>query len=193
MSSKTHTTYVALLRGINVGGNTQLSMKELKKSFELLGFQNVSTFINSGNVVFQTSEKDPRVLETLIASNITKTFGYELVVVVRSFEEMKKVLRHVPTLWKQSNTQDYRCDIMFLHHSIDDKKILDELQPRNEVDHISYYQGAVYWSARKDEFTRSSMNKIVAKKICKFMTIRVYNSARRLFKLMEATEEIESK
>ena len=69
--------FVALLRGVNVGGNNMISMSSLKKSFEAMGFPHVSTYINSGNIIFTTKEKDARKLEKKIEQMLSKEYQLE--------------------------------------------------------------------------------------------------------------------
>ena len=76
--------FVALLRGVNVGGNNMISMSALKKSFEAMGFPHVSTYINSGNIIFTAKEKDARKLEKKIEQMLSKEYQLESKVVLRS-------------------------------------------------------------------------------------------------------------
>src|ERR1051326_3690421 len=79
--------FVALLRGVNVGGNNVISMRELKESFEEAGFTQVSTYINSGNVIFTTKKTDARKLERKLEQMLLKDFDLDAKVVVRSLSE----------------------------------------------------------------------------------------------------------
>ena len=79
--SKSKNIFVALLRGVNVGGNNMISMKALKECFEAIGFTEVSTYINSGNVIFNTKEADPRKLERKIEQMLVKDFQLDSKVV----------------------------------------------------------------------------------------------------------------
>ena len=83
--------YVALLRGINVGGNVLISMAKLKEEFESLGFRSVKTLLASGNVIFQTKRTEPAALAEKIASALEKTFKRRLDVIVLSIEELEKL------------------------------------------------------------------------------------------------------
>jgi len=83
--------YIALLRGINVGGHKKLKMTDLKLLFEDLGFENVTTYIQSGNVVF--SAKDGENLEAKISKEIEKRFGWEVSVLVKTAHELTKILK----------------------------------------------------------------------------------------------------
>ena len=88
--------YVALLRGINVSGQKIIKMEALKGMFEIPGFKNVVTYIQSGNVLFDTKEADADVLRTKIEKMLHKSLGYEVVTIVRSVDEIKSVLEANP-------------------------------------------------------------------------------------------------
>jgi uncharacterized protein (DUF1697 family) len=83
--------YIALLRGINVSGHKLIKMTELKEMFEKAGFSNVSTYIQSGNVVFSSEEKDIDSFRGAIKSNILKTFGFDVDVQVLTAEKLKQI------------------------------------------------------------------------------------------------------
>jgi Uncharacterized protein conserved in bacteria len=84
------TRYFCFLRAINVGGHT-VTMPTLKKLFEAMDFRNVETFIASGNVVFETSRRDPRKIEETISKNLHKALGYEVHSFVRTRDELAAV------------------------------------------------------------------------------------------------------
>jgi len=81
------TKFVALLRGINVGGNKMVKMDDLKKWLAALGFKNVITILNSGNVLFESSDHDEDVLAKKIAGKLKSELGHEVGIQVRSIEE----------------------------------------------------------------------------------------------------------
>jgi uncharacterized protein (DUF1697 family) len=87
-------THIALLRGINVGGHKKLKMADLKLLFEGLGFEEVVTYIQSGNVVFSTNEADG--LAERISKEIKKQFGWEVPVLVKTADDMAKILKNCP-------------------------------------------------------------------------------------------------
>ncbi|MDZ7682917.1 MAG: DUF1697 domain-containing protein [Fodinibius sp.] len=90
-------TYIALLRGINVGGHRRLTMDELRQMFSEMGFANVTTYIQNGNVVFTADdEADAAFLSTQISVKIAETFGYEVPVVIRSRDRLANVLADFP-------------------------------------------------------------------------------------------------
>jgi uncharacterized protein (DUF1697 family) len=116
-------TYVALLRGINVGGNRKILMKDLKKSFEEMGFQDVVTYIQSGNVVFKTSSEKSIFLAEKIEKEIEQTFGFFVPVIIRQNTDIQELII------KNNFKTD---DIERLHLTFLDKKptrdFLDKIQ-----------------------------------------------------------------
>ncbi len=92
--------YIALLRGINVGGNSLIKMSELKKCFENIGLDDVRTYINSGNVIFTSSMTNKLKLANKIESEIEKTFLFPVRVVVIDEKSYRKIIKSVPKGWK---------------------------------------------------------------------------------------------
>src|SRR5215471_3382301 len=99
MSSKSD-IYLALLRGINVGGKNKVNMADLKACFEKLGYGQVRTYINSGNVVFTAASTDPRKLESDIGKALVTNFSSSIGVFVRSLDDMKEVVEAIPQNWQ---------------------------------------------------------------------------------------------
>jgi uncharacterized protein (DUF1697 family) len=87
---------IAMLRGINVSGHKPVKMEALRKSFEVLGFKHVRTYVQSGNVVFEAGKEVATDLEGRIEKMIRKDFGYEVPVLVRTAKEMEQVLQGNP-------------------------------------------------------------------------------------------------
>ena len=90
--------YIALLRGINIGPNKRIKMEALRKSFETLGFQQVKTYIQSGNVVFKSQKSTPPLLGKKIESRIVTDFGFSASVLVRAGDELAHTIAANPFL-----------------------------------------------------------------------------------------------
>ena len=89
--------YIAILRGINVGGRRKILMVDLKKLFQELGFTNIQTYIQSGNVVFETSSSDDNAtLSNKIEQIISKTYGFEVPVILRTANEIEQAISNNP-------------------------------------------------------------------------------------------------
>ncbi len=175
--------YVALLRGINVGGNGMISMAALKKTFERLGFGDVRTYINSGNVIFTTRAVSPVPLAKRIEDGIGEDFGFPVKVVLRTRDDMVALLKVLPNTWQHD--EQAQCHVMFLSREIDAPTILSALPSNPSVDTVRYTPGAVLWRIDRSQATRSRMTKIVGTAIYKNMTIRNANTVRKVHALME--------
>jgi len=175
--------FVALLRGVNVGGNSMISMSALKKSFETSGFTHVSTYINSGNIIFSAKENDARKLERKIEQMLVKEYQLNSKVVVRSFLEMEKLVQSLPRNWDGDSS--WRYNVIFLRHTIDSEAILAELPSNDEIEEVVYRPGTVLWSAHVDRISQSKMVKLSSRKIFQDMTVRNLNTTKKLYELMK--------
>jgi uncharacterized protein (DUF1697 family) len=90
------TSYVAFLRGINVGGKKQIKMEELRNAFHTWSFENVATILASGNVLFDAHLSDPEKARKIITVGIKTTFGFEAHVFIRSMDELNALAAKDP-------------------------------------------------------------------------------------------------
>lgn len=171
--------YVALLRGINVGGNNKVEMPRLKKAFESLGFSNVSTYINTGNVIFETSRGG---LAAVIEKALKNNFGFEIRVVVRDAKNIQKLCKILPPMW--TNDADQKTDVLFLWDKYDSKKSLDLIKATS-VDTLKYVDGAIAWNVPNKGLNKSGMKKFIGSVVYKNMTARNINTVRKLNELMK--------
>lgn len=183
MGKSISNVFVALLRGVNVGGNNMISMSSLKKSFEALGFNDVGTYINSGNIIFKSKEADARKLESKIEKMLSKEYQLDSRVVLRSVSEMEKIVQSLPDNW--TSDRDWRYNVIFLRHTIDSEDILRELELKKDIEEVVYCPGALFWSAQVSELTRTNMLKLSSRKMYQDMTIRNQNTTRKLYELMK--------
>ena len=176
-------TYVALLRGINVGGNRAVSMKTLKAVFEAAGMTDVRTYINSGNVLFSTKLRSRERIASRLEKAIEKEFGFAVAVLVVSETQLATIVAAIPVRW--TNDEAVRCDVLFLWDDVDRDTILGELPVREGIDTVRYAPGAVIWRIDRKNIAKSRMAKLVGTALYKRMTIRNCNTARKLLALME--------
>ncbi|MGA7926119.1 MAG: DUF1697 domain-containing protein [Candidatus Sulfotelmatobacter sp.] len=106
-------TYISMLRGINVGGRKRIKMDQLRESLEALSFDEVQTYIQSGNVVFKTRELSPVALSKRIEERILHDFGFSVSVVSRTADEMGEAIRNNPFL-KQRRIDQEKLHVTFL-------------------------------------------------------------------------------
>jgi uncharacterized protein (DUF1697 family) len=169
--------YIALLRGINVGGNKKVEMKKLKALFESLEYMNVSTYINSGNIIFH-SDKNKESVRQELEKSMKKEFEFEIQVLVKTENEMQKIAASIPTDWCNNNEQ--KTDVAYLFADVDTKKIIDELPIKKEFIDVRYVKGAIFWNVKRKNYNKSHLNKIISHKAYQSMTVRNVNTARYL-------------
>ncbi len=117
--------YVAFLRGINVSGQKLIKMEALRQYFELPGFKNIVTYIQSGNVLFDSKETDKGKLLAKIEKQLVKQLGYEVPVVIRSTEEIKEVIKKNPF---EKEMNERKLYVHFLS-AAPDKVVHSSLEP----------------------------------------------------------------
>lgn len=175
--------YLALLRGINVGGNNKVAMSELRTCFERAGFTGVSTYINSGNIFFESDETDLVDLVHRCEAAIEKTFGFMVVVTVISQDAYKDAMRHAPSWWADG-TPATRNDALFVIPPATTQEVLDELTKKiSRVDKLDSRGQVVFWTLPMADYGKSVVPKIVGTPIYKRITIRSSTTAKKLLDL----------
>ena len=178
--------YVALLRGINVGGKNKVAMADLRQTFEDAGYENVRTYINSGNVLFET-DADPQGLEDSIEQALESRFGMDLVVVVRSHRQLKNVVDKAPDGFGREPDL-YHSDVVFLKRPLTPRKAMGVVELREGVDQAWEGTGVIYFARLSARRTQSKMSKMIGTPEYKLMTIRSWSTTTKLLALMEATD-----
>jgi uncharacterized protein (DUF1697 family) len=174
--------YVALLRGINVGGKSLVRMADLKECVEELGYDGVSTFIASGNVLFETAQRDEAKLESDLESALEQRFRLPIAVVVRSRAGLGRTVRAIPGSWILND--GLRVNVAFLRRKLDGRKLAREFEPREGVDELVATKSALIWATRRDALTRTGMQKLVRDPAYKDMTVRNLNTTLKLHELL---------
>jgi uncharacterized protein (DUF1697 family) len=176
--------HLALLRGINVGGKNIIPMAALARTFEAMKFSSVRTFIASGNVIFEAPKQDLRKLEEKIEKSLELEFDYVAKVVVKSKPEYDAILGGLPKDWKKPSAM-VRYYVMFLRHAINSKNLLDQFEPRDGVETLTYVPGALFWAAKISALGKSTVaKKMLAKPIYQEITVRNLNTTLKLGELM---------
>ena len=179
--------YLVLLRGINVGGKYIIKMVDLKSSFEEMGFSNVLTYIQSGNVVLQSDEKDKAVLITKIEKGLSKRFNFEAKVVVIAQKELAAIVKSAPEGFGKEEKK-YRYDVIFLKEPLTPKEAMESVRVREGVDTAHTGKQALYFSRLISRASQSYLTKIIGMPVYQFMTIRNWNTTTKLLVLMEGQD-----
>lgn len=176
--------YVALLRGINVGGKHKIDMKQLKATFERAGMEAVQTYINSGNVIFRPGAVDRAKLASVLEGAIEAAFGVFVPVFVRDAQAFLTIAGALPECWVDG--KEAKCDVIFLSDAVDGEGILERLPIKPGIDEVRYVPGAVLWRVNRSVVTRSGLMRIVGTELYQHMTVRNCNTVRRIGELLKA-------
>ncbi|MBN2196520.1 MAG: DUF1697 domain-containing protein [Polyangiaceae bacterium] len=177
------TRYVALLRGINVGGKNLIKMADLKACFEAQGFGDVATYIQSGNVLFSAQGKTA-ALTAQIEAALSDAFAYQASLVLRSQEQMTAVVGRAPAGFGVE-PKDFRYDVLFLKEPLTASAALEVLPRKEGVDEAWAGAGVLYFSRLIKKATSSQLTRVVSMPIYKQMTIRNWNTTSKLTALLD--------
>ncbi len=175
--------YAALLRGINVGGKNIVRMEDLRSVFKTAGFTHIDTYIQSGNVTFETKETNHVKITRHIESALIKKFTFPIRVMIRTHQQLKTVLAQVPDSWHTE--ADIRRYIAFLSPSIKPAEAVTQIEFKEGIDEFIAGETVIYLSTQLDGLTKSKLNKLVGKKIYKEMTMRNYVTSKKLLELLD--------
>jgi uncharacterized protein (DUF1697 family) len=175
--------YVALLRGINVGGNRKVPMAELKECFELLGHTEVKTYINSGNVIFTSDVSTENTLQEALEKCIEEKFKFFVDVLIISAKNFKKVITQAPKGFG-AKPDVYYSDVAFLLKEKGSIAV-KEFYVNPEVDAVWAGEDVVYYRRLGEKRTKSKLSKIIGTPIYKQMTIRSWGTVMKLAGLLE--------
>jgi uncharacterized protein (DUF1697 family) len=179
--------YVVLLRGINVGGKNKLSMSALKACLEELGYANVSTYINSGNVVLD-SRKSAAAIEAEIEKELPKRFKLDSEL-IRVLALSKATFKAMATGGPKGFGEEpgkYHSDAIFLMRGLKLKDAVGAFDPREGVDAFWPGKGVIYHQRLSAQRTKSKLNKMLATPHYKSMTIRNWTTTSKLLEMLDA-------
>jgi uncharacterized protein (DUF1697 family) len=180
--------YLALLRGINVGGKNKVPMAELKALFAELGCENVRTYIASGNVMFESNRSSAELTEELQGA-LPKKFKLDSELIrtlVLSRDQLQTVIDQAPTGFG-TEPGKYHSDAIFLI-GIPSDEAIRLFNPREGVDKVWQGDLAIYSQRLSAQRTKSRLSKIMSSPLYKQMTIRSWDTTARLLELMNAME-----
>lgn len=180
----TSQTYLALLRGINVGGKNIIKMADLRSCFEAEGFRDVATYIQSGNVVFRSPSTALSTLTNRIERMLAAAFDYEASVVMHSRKQMRAVVSDAPAGFGEQ-PETYRYDVIFLKAPLTASTAMEGVPTRPGVDESWAGSGVLYFSRRIDQASRSYLSRLASMPLYQRVTVRNWNTTTRLLELME--------
>lgn len=174
--------YVALLRGVNVGAKARVDMAALRQLFEALGCAKVTTYINSGNVLF-SDKRTPHALQPIIEAALQTRFGLHISVVLRSRSSLLTLAAQIPTDW--TNDVRAKTDILFVSDSLNVRDVLATLGSKPAIESVIVADGALVWHVSRQNASKSSALKLVGSAHYANVTIRNVNTVRKLVELLK--------
>ncbi len=177
-------TYLALLRGINVGGKAMIKMADLKACFEAAGYSNVRTYIQSGNVIFETTETDKAQLKFDVEKAIQRSFKLPVQVAIFVANEWRAIVKAAPKTWGQDKSWKHNLLIMLEPVPMQNvTAAVGDLKP--DIEAMTAGDGVLYQSMSLKLFGRTTTGKLASNPVYKKMTIRNYNTTLKLLELLE--------
>lgn len=175
--------YIALLRGINISGKNKISMSLLKSYFIELGYTNIFTYLNSGNIVFSVNESREIDLADKIKKMIKKEFNLDIPVLVISQEDLNDILNSAPNWWGTDNKEIYD-NLIFILPPTTAEVITDKIgEPTIELEQICICKNAIFWSFDRKKYAKANWwKKTASKGISEMITIRTSKTLKKIAK-----------
>lgn len=173
--------YVALLRGINVGGKNKIPMSELKQGFIELGYEQVATQLNSGNVLFTTKISPLPELTQQIEAMIQRRFDLTIPVLLLPQKQLVETLELAPAWWGTSDKEIYD-NMIFLYPGLSSEIFYQKMGPAHpDYEKIQLQEKVVFWSfIRKDNQKTNWWSKTAKSNLRQQITIRTANTVRKI-------------
>ncbi len=177
------TRYIALLRGINISGKNKIAMAELKKEFSALGFADVSTYLNSGNVAFSSDISDNSAVSDMIMQMIKERFSLDIPVFTITQDELADVLENAPEWWGNDDKSVYDNIIFMLSPLTYDELLRSLGEPNHEFEKVQNYKNAVFWSYDLKNYRRTNWwQKTANADVSQMITVRTAGTVRKIAK-----------
>ncbi len=173
--------YIAFLRGINVGGHKLIKMNELTRLVSGFGFKNVSTFIQSGNVLFESSSSSEAAVIKKMEQGFLETLGYEIKVLLRTREQITTLV----TLDPFKKTGDSKNYITFLSKPVKPQSDLSITSSKKEYTVVSMTDREIFWASHKLSNGRYGNYETLEKTFGKELTTRNWNTVVKIYQRLQ--------
>lgn len=173
--------YIALLRGINISGKNIVSMSLLKIAFEEIGFLNVSTYINSGNVLFSSESTDKVEISSRCSAMVKEKFALDIPVAIISIKELSEALDNAPEWWDVNSDEEVIHLAIFLIPLVAIEEVYKAVgEAKPEYEQVGYYNNVIFWSASRATLSKTRWYKIASSSVNSKVTIRNANTTKKL-------------
>ena len=174
--------YIALLRAVNVGGKNKVTMSILKQEMQTKGFQNVITYINSGNILFD-SEFSKEHNTDILRSIIKDSFNLDIDVIIVSTKDLEESLSFVPVWWHDGNKEVVHNALFLFDPKTRDEMLEYTQNYDSDIESVFIYKDMIFWSANRPSYTKTKLGKLGSTRLYQNMTIRNSNTVHRLIEL----------
>ncbi len=179
--------FVALLRGVNVGGKSKLPMAALRQSLESADYNQVKTYIQSGNIIFESDNNDELAHTTHIEQTIKKDFDLSVPVVVINQARFEHIAANTPAGWGKDADRKYNYIFLRPPYDIDEVMAgIGQLNP--DLESITNGDGVLYQSMSVSLLGRTTTGKLTSKPVYQRMTVRNHNTVQKLVALLADSE-----
>ncbi|MBC3887783.1 DUF1697 domain-containing protein [Acetobacterium paludosum] len=174
--------YIALMRGVNVGGKNKVSMPELKALFMQKGFDEVVTYINSGNIIFASDNLDEKKIKEDCEALIENKFQINISIFIIAVSDLMTALNHAPSWWGLDKESKHNA--IFILPPATVFEVFEEVGSiKPEYEKVDHYGRVVFWSAPIKTFSRTRWSKVVGSSVYSSITIRNANTVKKLLQL----------
>jgi len=174
--------YIALLRGINVGGKNRVVMGDLKRELQRAGYKEVATYINSGNIMFSAPVSSCVEIAIVVKNLVHSCSGVTCDVVVITSKAYGKVIARAPDWWGQRS--DWKHNLIFVIPPLSVQEAIAAFgEPKSGLEYIEGGKGVIYNSVSIEGFGKTATGKLAGTQLYRHLTIRNYNTAQKLQQL----------
>lgn len=185
-------TFVSMLRGINVGGQKKIQMTQLATLYKTLGLKNVETYIQSGNVIFDSSDEDSRELSTVIEERIEQVFNLDVAVSLRTPDELHQIIRNNPFL-KEKDVDTDRLYITFLSNAPVESALSQTKEINGEPDRFILSNKEIYLYCPNGYAKTKFSNDFFEKKLGFRATTRNWKTVNTLLDIVNSQTRVAGK
>lgn len=176
--------YIVLLRGVNISGKNKISMAELKSELKQLKYENIITYLNSGNAIFETSIEDKKLIKENIEKMIKEKFGFDIPIFIMIKSELEDLLNNQPEWWGLDNKEIYN-NIIFIIPPTKYEEVYYTLgKPKEGLEKVQEYKNNIFWSYNLKYYRKTNWwSKTASTNIANTITIRTANTMKKVLEL----------
>ena len=177
--------FIALLRGLNVGGQNVIGKDDLIRCFEDLGFDSVRTYIQSGNVLFRSGESRKAALTRTIEAALSERLSNRVRAVVLAGSRYRAAVAAAPDDWGRDDERKHNA--AFTLRGVTPRRVIEQLPvPKEDIETLASGPGVIFWSISKRHQTRTTWMKLAAAPVYQHLTVRNHRTVFRLRELLDA-------